>query len=342
MNNISWYTAQFPEDMFQCLNRYKADYGNAIVRGAEIAAKSNVLICGIARNCARILPYTFARLEKLSQMFSSYHIFIYENDSKDATKSVLSQWNYPDVTIKAENLGAPVFTEPKSKARKIWMAKSRNKYLAFAKKYVTKHPVDYIVIVDMDLWGGWSYLGILNSLGQNFKWDVMGSNSIYYQIDTSNCEWVFENGKWRCKHCNFIINEEEYLLPDRQKINFWKDALIQPTIGSTNKATHEDLGPHHERLFYDTWALRLFNKSEELDDNKANLYQFNRGQSPFRVNSCFGGLAIYNPRFLEENIKYTSKDCDHPTLHNELTRRGYYVVFNPSQITLYNKSCYVI
>lgn len=92
-----------------------------------------------------------------------------------------------------------------------------------------------------------------------------------------------------------------------------------------------------ERLHFDSWAYREFGKPEETDPVATNLLLYNRGESLVRVNSCFGGLAIYKPRFLDEaDVWYTEGDCDHATLNNQLAHRGYNLYLNPSQIVLYS------
>lgn len=112
-------------------------------------------------------------------------------------------------------------------------------------------------------------------------------------------------------------------------------------VGSNSMIYQED-GGSPRRLFYDSWAFRPLDHPEALSDSEVNLYTFRRGEPLVQVNSCFGGLAIYKTHFLSENINYDETDCDHPTLHNALIERGYKIFLNPSQITLYNKSQYVV
>jgi hypothetical protein len=59
------------------------------------------------------------------------------------------------------------------------MAYARNKYLDYARRFAQQQRINYLIIVDTDLQGGWSYHGVLNSLGHK-DWDIIGSNSLYY------------------------------------------------------------------------------------------------------------------------------------------------------------------
>ena len=274
-NNTNWYISRFPESLFPCS---KQDYIEKVILGKDIAQNSKVLICGICRNVAKVLPQTIARIECLGNYFKDYHVFVYENDSTDNTRDILTQWqtNNNKVKIKFDTLNPPPFTDPKGEDRRKYMAMARNKYLNYARGYNRKNPIDYLIIVDMDLMGGWSYDGVFNSLGQKDEWDVVGSNSVCYEHN----------------------------------------------------------GQQWNRLFYDTWALRFFDKQEN-DFEKGNKI-INRGESLIYVASCFGGLAIYKPKFLKEDINYDQFDCDHVTLHSELGKKNYRIALNPNQIVLYN------
>lgn len=94
-----------------------------------------------------------------------------------------------------------------------------------------------------------------------------------------------------------------------------------------------------ERVFYDTFAYRALGEDgflEELSRMKNKLV-FERGEKPVEVNSCFGGMAIYNVPF---SLKYSDEDCDHVTMHNKMRENGHRVFINPSMITLYTDTMY--
>jgi hypothetical protein len=272
--------------MFLCSQQHTDYYTECVIRGKEKSSQSNVLVCGIVRNSERILPYTISRIESLGSLFNSYHVFLYENDSIDDTKKILCDWSQENnrVAYETDTLNPPPFTDPKGYDRRKYMSFARNKYLEYARNYGKSNRIDYIIVLDCDLIGGWSYHGILNTIGQATTWDVVGSNSLCY-------------------------------------------------------LNHDDTWV---KVFYDSWAFRPLDHPEEIDGAETNLFVFHRGEPMIRVNSCFGGMAIYKPHCITEGLNYTDEDCDHPTLHNELKRMGYNIYLNPGQITLYNKSQYVI
>jgi len=94
-----------------------------------------------------------------------------------------------------------------------------------------------------------------------------------------------------------------------------------------------------EKLYYDTYAWRYLD-DDTIHDEKVNLMKLNRGEEPFMVNSCFGGLAIYRNECIASDIEYKGNDCDHPTLHKQIRNNGHTVWCNPSQITVYSPTRY--
>ena len=51
-----------------------------------------VLICGVCRNIEKAVPNTIASIEKLGEKFLDYRAIVYENNSTDQTKQLLSLW----------------------------------------------------------------------------------------------------------------------------------------------------------------------------------------------------------------------------------------------------------
>ena len=76
---------------------------------------------------------------------------------------------------------------------------------------------DYIIVVDTDLEGGWSYDGIAHTFGQN-GWDFVGSNGLVYVRRTvQHCispiyiqryydAWAFRHLNHPVAHPNSLIN----------------------------------------------------------------------------------------------------------------------------------------
>ena len=52
----------------------------------------SIVIGILARDCDESLERNIPRVEQLGEYFSNYHVVVFENDSKDATKEVLKHW----------------------------------------------------------------------------------------------------------------------------------------------------------------------------------------------------------------------------------------------------------
>src|SRR5690606_13435516 len=139
--------------------------------------------------------------------------------------------------------------------RTVYMAAARNRYLNRLKEFRRNNHVDYVIILDLDLKGGFSYDGILNSLCwiHGGKFDVMASNGILYR------------------------KQEEEI----------------------------------QRIHYDTWAYRPLDRWNHSFSDEFNLLSWNRGESPFEVNSAFGGVTIYRNSCILDDDTYLPGDCDH-------------------------------
>lgn len=276
-SSINKWISQFPESQFLCKENRK-DYINRVILGYELMSSSDVLICGIVRNAEKILPYTLARIERLGSFFKDYSVLLYENDSTDNTLKILQSAKLKNLVVKTEAKNTSFHEGTTSQDRLQDMAYYRNQYIKEIPKY---KDVSYVIVLDCDLSGGWSYEGIANSISYNYY--IVGSNSCIY----------------------------------RKRFG------------------------RHERLYYDSFAYRNIGVAEHRPE-ETNLMCLQRGEEPYAVDSCFGGLCIYRPICFHPTVKYEDWDCDHVTLHSQMRKIGYDVYINPSQITLYNFSRYVL
>lgn len=277
----------FPEDFWTPSAENKKKYFERINRGIKTASESSVCIISLVRDCISVIPFHVGRLEKLGNLFKSYDSIIFENDSSDGTdiflkKTFATKTNHILISkyYGHERCGSDTSIERREK-----MAFYRNQYLNIIQQVNNDNSFDYIIICDEPI-GGFSYLGIMNSLGFEKDWSVIGSNSLIYDY-------------------------------------------------------HEE---KHRRLYYDSWAFDFLNEdngpeySKELQE-KLNLMRYERGEEPFLVNSCFGGLAIYKSNILK-NVQYNETNCDHKTIHSMIRANGHKIYMNPSQIALYNSHFY--
>jgi hypothetical protein len=166
----------FPEARFPAKDRN--GFREKTARGYERMKSASIVICGITRDDAETLPLTIRRIEKTGGFFADYRVVIFENDSADQTPELLRQWEKANagVTVLSESLRElPAF----SSGRFERLAYCRNRYLDHISHSCELAAYSYVMVVDMDLRGGWSYDGIASSFGET-GWDAVASNAIGY------------------------------------------------------------------------------------------------------------------------------------------------------------------
>lgn len=154
-------------------------------RGLNIMSKSSVSICSIVRDCEKNLNENIARIERLRLLFKESEIVVFENDSKDGTKSVLKNWetqsknvnvfceDYNSTTIPLKNINKvnryfSIFRIEK-------MAYFRNKYIEYLNRNSFQR--DYVIVIDLDI-SNFDLNGVVHSFGISQKWDCLTANGI--------------------------------------------------------------------------------------------------------------------------------------------------------------------
>ena len=152
--------------------------------GLKKLSESVIIICGIVRDCGNNLKKNIRTINYLCDLAKDYHVVMFENDSKDNTKQILTAWanerknvhislnDFNTITIpEKHSAGNPIFSVHRIEK----MAKYRNYYL----DYIDKENLqgDYVIIVDMDIHK--IYIkGIILSFALNYEWDALAANGI--------------------------------------------------------------------------------------------------------------------------------------------------------------------
>ena len=153
-----------PEDVWPVDEEYAASYSQKVAIGRETAKSQECVLVGIARNACPWLNNTLALVDEVSQSFGKFSAFVFENDSDDETKDVLSAWrdSRPWASVEMTTLGG---------ADSRGFEKERTRRLALARsvcmQYVrAKAPkATYTIVLDLDPQHGFSVEGVLNSIG---------------------------------------------------------------------------------------------------------------------------------------------------------------------------------
>jgi hypothetical protein len=150
---------------------------------------------------------------------------LYENDSSDGTADFLAHWKKSNdhVDFVSQSLRAVKHKQSRSLQRATWLAHCRNRYReSIVERY---RDYDYVIVVDTDLPGGWSYEGIAHTFGQD-DWDFIGSYGIqrrpqarpgrrnYYHYDV----WAFRpavgtEARRLVDHCELELSRGDPILP---------------------------------------------------------------------------------------------------------------------------------
>jgi hypothetical protein len=172
--------AEFPEEAFPCTDPTERAYRPRVARGRERMRNLSVVVNMLCRDVVHSLPAAAARIERLSQMFARCQTVVFENDSRDATPRWLERWAQTNSTVHlaGERLGAPRFAHGIGRERTASMAYYRNRCRETVLESFPDY--DYVIVLDADLEGGFSYDGIAHTFGAA-DWDFVGSYGIWYE-----------------------------------------------------------------------------------------------------------------------------------------------------------------
>ena len=144
-------------------------------------SQKTIIICGILRNAERKLRQNIPVINELCHHFKDFRIVIYENDSTDNTKAILTQWHYQDTerihviledTINKESVltDKALRKDPFVKAEKL--VGCRNRYL----EYIEQHgwTADYLMVIDLDV-AHIDANAILTSFNSDIEWDAVAA-----------------------------------------------------------------------------------------------------------------------------------------------------------------------
>ena len=154
-----------PDDVHPVDDEWRELFDEVTAEGTKRAADMTIVVCGMARNIAGVLPVTFHRIGEIVKNFGDYGVVVIENDSTDGTKQVLDKFekeNPGHVICDCQNYGWKHLHgfEPERVER---YAMLRNKYREIARDHWPH--ADAVLCVDLDCWGGWSVPGLLNGIG---------------------------------------------------------------------------------------------------------------------------------------------------------------------------------
>lgn len=143
---------------------------------------STIIICSIVRNAERGLRKNIPIIETLCTQFNRHKVFVYENDSTDATKAILIEWQERDpenvmISINDSNHDKTIPSPGDVKCNPFYSSKRISKMVSLRNNYMKfielqGWEADYLMVVDLDV--AWLNLeAILSSFKTNVEWDAV-------------------------------------------------------------------------------------------------------------------------------------------------------------------------
>jgi len=141
-----------------------------------------IIVCSIVRDAERGLRRNIPVIREVCSRFNDYKVVIFENDSKDRTKQLLTEWMESDpkrvfahMTDTDGKATIPSFKESKGNPffghkRIDRMAALRNQYMDLL--WRNGWDADYLMVVDLDV-AKIDLEGVLNSFYNEMEWDAV-------------------------------------------------------------------------------------------------------------------------------------------------------------------------
>ena len=159
---------------------FKNSYDVQVGKGKTISSDSQIVVVALARDCEQQLQNSIDLISSLETKQTNF--FVYENDSKDATKDILK---HNEITSVCENRNLED-TRDRSYIRTYRLAEFRNKCVGWVQDNHSNS--DYVIVLDLDADLGFSVNGIYNSIGWlNDIPDAGGMGSYSLLLNKNNC-----------------------------------------------------------------------------------------------------------------------------------------------------------
>ena len=147
-------------------------------KGEEIMKKYNVIFGGTIRNVEKYIEKGLFNIDQCGKKFNDYAVILYENDSKDKTRSILQKHKKENYHyIFEDNVKEPLRTKR--------LANGRNKVLEKMHEINKDKYYDYFIILDMDdVNQSGAFIYSIETCFDYENWDVLTGNQsgIYYDL----------------------------------------------------------------------------------------------------------------------------------------------------------------
>jgi glycosyltransferase involved in cell wall biosynthesis len=318
------------------------EYTDTYISSMKKIEKS-IAICGVCKNVGASLPETLDSMERTGKLFSKYKLFVYENNSTDNTKKILTNYRaaHPDTAkIIIEDLdehdvleSCHARTSDNRPCRMENIARSRNIVLSC----LSDKDFDYVLWVDMDL-RDWNIDGVLDSLKYE-NWDCITANGLT------------DEGDYRD---SFAYRDAEYPFGPELLGEYWWKAVSEKI---QRKAFNGGLCGVYSAFggmaIYRSCAISKFRYSGIVSRDLHSLYlklmsdkgiskEYTKAMKNARrpvVEGCLTSIVMYG-----DDIAYVNNSgynfpvtCEHVTLHASMILHGFDKIYvNPKMMVFNN------
>jgi len=260
-----------------------------------------ILLVGTVSNVALTIERELKVVLKALGSFNNIEIFLVESDSSDDTLEVLRKTQKKDPRLTFISKGRLSQHFPNRIER---IAYCRNLYVEFIKKNLEKSHWQYVAVADLDgMNKKLKRKAIDNCFKTDINWDGIMANQKcgYYDI------YALRAKNWVETDC----------FSELQKL---KSSSPPPKVYQNNVVSFFTNFNYYDNLR----NIAIFSKMRVIP----------RSNRPIKVESAFGGFAIYKSSvFLKsdyESLKY--KESEHVEFHRKLTNIGFNFFIRPDLI----------
>ena len=230
----------------------------------------NVIFAGTCRNVEPHIGKILDCIDRCGQKFKSYQVVVYENDSTDRTRKIMTEHKKSNYHYLLED----GITEPR---RTVRLQNARNQIMDKVRELNVNGEYEYLILLDLDDVN--KQCQFVSSMDSNFihatdSWDVMTANQrddIYYDIWALRKKNVLEYDFWKQEA---LANDESSKQEIMDKLKpVWNRQFITDTLTEVDSAFG---GAAIYKLSAIPDECKYVGMHEDVDREKCEHVEFNR------------------------------------------------------------------
>lgn len=211
-----WFedVTRFPEYAFPCTKNCK-HYERTLQNGRLKMEDTRIIIAGLCINIEHKVPKLLKRLKHLGSHFKDYECVIFENDSSDNTRRLLTQVEKVHLVPCSEDLQCKLNEKSAishgslSEKRMMKMTEYRNRLLSYIKYRFSDY--DCICMTDLDIDGPIDIRGLAHSFGLYDTWDTISAYGLSGMTLTLGITFYYDSFAYKDEHLDVGISNSHRL-----------------------------------------------------------------------------------------------------------------------------------